>query len=1011
MALASRRSSGMAFSNLSAILCLFWIFASTALAANAVVGIDFGTEYIKAALVKPGIPLDIVLTKDARRKELSAVTFKPIKNAPEGSYPERLYGSDANALSARFPGDVYPNLKAILGLPVSDPRVAEYSARYPALVIEEEKTRGTCEFRSEAFTTKQDPWMVEELLAMEFQSIKRNAEEMAGKGSSIRDVVITVPTYFDTEEKRAIELAADLAGLRILSLISDGLAVGLNYATSRTFPSITDGAQPEHHLIFDMGAGSTKATIIKFQGRTIKDGRKSNKTIQEVQVVGAGWDRTLGGDALNAIIVDDIVAQFVESKKAKAASISAESVHRQGRATAMLWKQAEKLRQVLSANAESQTGFEGLYDDIDFKYKLTRTDFEKLASSHADRVAPTIKMALERAKLELSDIDSIILHGGATRTPFVQKELELLVGKSDKLRSNVNSDESAVLGAAFRGAGLSPSFRVKDIRTYEAAGYAVSMQWTNINLKLQKQRLYTPQSHLGAEKVVSFQNLEDFDVHFYQHIDNAGEGTFSGERELVKLATKNLTATVAELKDNRGCEATDIVTKFGVRLNVLNGEVEITGATAQCEVDEDPNAGGVVDGVKGLFGFGAKKSDQDIFEDAEIVSDAETSTESSTTTSTAKKSSTSSGAAASSAAADAKPKKRLVAIPLDFELVKKGYPALPAEVLFNKKERLVAFDDSDHVRKQQEEALNQLEGYTYRVRDLLTDDAFIGASTEAERKPLADLAEAIGDWLYEEGTGATREVLKAKLGEMKAIVNPIERRKDEAAKRPEQIKNLKESLDSAESVIKLVKEKIVEQADFLSSVALRPTPSETSTESSTTAEPSTETDGTEEDNTTAEAETTTESSEAPLPTLPPTSFTQEDLDVLESLHKATSDWFTKKLAEQEALKVTDDPVLLVKEMAKKANEISQAGMEMVMKGMKGPELPKVSSSKTSKTKKPKTSKTKKSKKTKSTSTEAAEGTGEAKEFDMPTEEEILEAVRIKEEKEAKEKKGTYKDEL
>ncbi|KFY21589.1 hypothetical protein V493_07273 [Pseudogymnoascus sp. VKM F-4281 (FW-2241)] len=998
----------MAFSNLSAILCLFWVFASTALAANAVVGIDFGTEYIKAALVKPGIPLDIVLTKDARRKELSAVTFKPIKNAPEGSYPERLYGSDANALSARFPGDVYPNLKAILGLPVSDPRVAEYSERYPALVIEEEKTRGTCQFRSRAFATEQDPWMVEELLAMELQSIRRNAEDMAGKGSSIRDVVITVPPYFDTEEKRAIELAADLAGLRILSLISDGLAVGLNYATTRTFPTVTDGAQPEHHLVFDMGAGSTKATIMKFQGRTIKEGKKTNRTIQEIEVLGTGWDRTLGGDALNAIIVDDIVAQFVESKKAKAASISPASVHGQGRATAMLWKQAEKLRQVLSANAESQTGFEGLYDDIDFKYKLSRTDFEKLASPHAERVAPTVRMALERAKLELSDIDSIILHGGATRTPFVQKELELLVGKSDKLRSNVNSDESAVLGAAFRGAGLSPSFRVKDIRTYEAAGYAVSMQWTNINLKAQKQRLYTAQSRLGAEKVVSFQNLEDFDVHFYQHIDNAGEGTFSGEREVMKLATKNLTATVTELKEGRGCDASDIVTKFGVRLNVFNGEVEITGATAQCEVDEDEKAGGVVDNVKGLFGFGAKKSDQDIFEDAEIVSDAETSTETSTTTSTGKQSSTSSAASASSAAADAKPKKRLVAIPLAFELEKKGYPALPTEVLFNKKERLVAFDDSDHARKLQEEALNQLEGYTYRVRDLLTDDAFIGASTEAERNPLGELAETIGDWLYEEGTGATREVLKAKLGELKAIVNPVERRKDEAGKRPEQVKTLKESLENAQSVINLVKEKIVEQADFMSSVSLRPTPSETSTESSTTAEPSTETDGTEDENTSSEAETKTESSEAPLPTVPPTSFTQEDLEILESLHKATSEWFTKKLAEQEALKVTDDPVLLVKEMAKKANDISKAGMEVVMKGMKGPEQPKVSTSKTPKTKKPKTSKTKKSKKTKSTSTEAAEATGEAKAQDMPTEEEILEAVRVKEEKE---QKASIKDEL
>lgn len=70
---------------------------------RAVLGIDFGTEYIKAALVKPGIPLEIVLTKDSRRKEISAVAFKPLKNAKPDDFPERLYGSDAMALAARFP--------------------------------------------------------------------------------------------------------------------------------------------------------------------------------------------------------------------------------------------------------------------------------------------------------------------------------------------------------------------------------------------------------------------------------------------------------------------------------------------------------------------------------------------------------------------------------------------------------------------------------------------------------------------------------------------------------------------------------------------------------------------------------------------------------------------------------------------------------------------------------------------------------------------------------------------
>ncbi|CCD43531.1 similar to hypoxia up-regulated 1 [Botrytis cinerea T4] len=413
MALLKSPSGKIFSSPILSILCLFYIFTSTALAASAVLGVDLGTEYIKAALVKPGIPLEIVLTKDSRRKETSAVAFKPSKNPVSGSFPERVYGSDAVALAARFPGDVYPNLKPLLGLKTENDLIKEYGIRHPALQLEADKTRGTAAFRSGAFAADEQPWSVEEILAMELQSIQKNAEALAG--SRVNDLVITVPVFYTTEEKRAVLLAADLAGLRVLELISDGLAVGLNYATSRTFPSINEGGKAEHHMIFDMGAGSTKASILKFQGRTVKDVGKFNKTIQEVKVVSSGWDRTLGGDALNAIIVDDMIAQFVESPKAQKVSATAEKVQAHGRAAAKLWKEAERLRQILSANANTQASFEGLYEDVDFKYKISRAEFEKLAEGHAARVGTVIEKALDIANLEIQDLDSIILHGDCWR--------------------------------------------------------------------------------------------------------------------------------------------------------------------------------------------------------------------------------------------------------------------------------------------------------------------------------------------------------------------------------------------------------------------------------------------------------------------------------------------------------------------------------------------------------------------------------------------------------------------
>jgi hypoxia up-regulated 1 len=1036
-------ASRLGVSNLSAILCLFWIFSSTALAASAVVGIDFGTEYIKAALVMPGIPLEIVLTKDSRRKETSAVAFKPLRSAAEGSYPERLYGSDAVALAARFPGDVYPNLKAILGLPFDNSKVQEYGAQHPALQLVKDEIRGTAAFRSGAFGKDEEAFLVEEILAMELQSIQKNAEAVAGKGSYVKDAVLTVPPYFTAEETRAIELAANLAGLRVLSLISDGLAVGVNYATTRTFPSVTEGGKPEHHLVFDMGAGSTKATVLRFQGKTVKDGKKSNKTVQEVHVLGTGWDRTLGGDALNTVIVNDMIESFAASKGAKAASIQAESVKAHGRTSAKLFKEAERLRQVLSANAETQASFEGLYEDIDFKYKLTRANFEKLAESYALRVSPAIGKALERANLEIKDLDSIILHGGAVRTPFIQYALENIIGDAEKIRSNVNADEAAVFGAAFKAASLSPSFRVKEIRTYEAAEYAVGMKWTNINDKQQHQRIYTPQSHLGQEKVVSFQNQKDFFITFYQHVDSSENVTpGSAEKGVLTMATRNLTASVAEAKEKHGCADGDILAKFGVRLNTETGEVEITKGALQCEVEEDEKKGGIVEGVKDLFGLGGKKSDQDIFKDSDIVSDASASTESSSSTSTSKstsKSKTSSASSTSSSAAVAdeklKPTKRLVAIPLDFSVEKKGYPALPAKVLTAKKDRLVALAASDKARRQREEALNQLEAFAYKIRDILNIDSFVAASAEAERKTLEENAEAASEWIYGDGADAAKEAFKEKLKELQALVAPITKRQDEASKRAEHIQLFRERLNQTAQFIETVKGTIEKAAEEELSSKLASKSSTSTTSTTTAAEPSSSTgdfDGLEDGVSSTTASATT--SATPEPAAPSPVYKQTDLEELTKLYKTTNEWFEKILKEQEALPSHVDPVLWIKDLSNKSHEMSKFSYDMISKAYEHYVPPKSSSSK-----KPKSSKTKKAKKPKSTATaETVKGdetkTAEEKpkatfDFDdneratfmvgedgkLPNEEDVRAAFKEFEEKAAKkekeEKKGHVGDEL
>ena len=282
--------------------------------------------------------------------------------------------------------------------------------------------RKTVSFQSGVFSEDKS-YTVEELLAMELKNVRENAKALAGKGYDIQDVVFTVPAFYTVDERRALEIAARLAGLKVLSVVSDGLAVGLNYATGRTFPDVTKDGKPEINLVFDMGAGSLSATILKFQGRTVKDVGRRNKTVQEVQVMGTGWDRTLGGDALNSLIVDDMVATFVELPAAKSASFTADKVKTHGRTAAKLFKEAERVRQMLSANKETTSFFESFYEDVDFRYKLPRARFEELAATYAQRIDGPINKALEAAGLTFADIDSVIVHGGASRTPFVQARL------------------------------------------------------------------------------------------------------------------------------------------------------------------------------------------------------------------------------------------------------------------------------------------------------------------------------------------------------------------------------------------------------------------------------------------------------------------------------------------------------------------------------------------------------------------------------------------------------------
>ncbi|CAN9093381.1 unnamed protein product [Alternaria alternata] len=931
------------------LLGLFFLFSSTASAASAVLGVDLGTEYIKAALVKPGIPLEIVLTKDSKRKETSAVAFKPSKGGalPAGSFPERFYGGDAIALQGRFPGDVYPNLKHLLGVSSESDIVGTYKERYPALEVTGTEGRKTVSFQSGVFSEDKS-YTVEELLAMELKNVRENAKALAGKGYDIQDVVFTVPAFYTVDERRALEIAARLAGLKVLSVVSDGLAVGLNYATGRTFPDVTKDGKPEINLVFDMGAGSLSATILKFQGRTVKDVGRRNKTIQEVQVMGTGWDRTLGGDALNSLIVDDMVATFVELPAAKSASFTADKVKTHGRTAAKLFKEAERVRQMLSANKETTSFFESFYEDVDFRYKLPRARFEELAATYAQRIDGPINRALEAAGLTFADIDSVIVHGGASRTPFVQARLEAVAGKS-KIRANVNADEAAVFGAAFKAAGLSPSFRVKEIRDSDTQGYNHGYQYM-FNMKDRDQKIFTPSTKLGATKDLPFQMMGEFEFTMYQAIPGAN-GEVSKEPTL-HFQSGNLTQVVTNMINDDKCDRDSFNNYVQVRLSPVTGTPEVLSAWVTCETESEEVKGGIVDGVKNLFGMGGKK-DQEPLKESESSSSSKSSS-----------SSSSAGAESTDAAKAGEKKIKTIRSAITYDVEQLGYKKFPRKELKRMQDRLAAFDSSDKSRRVREEVLNSLEAFTYRARDYIEDESFIGASTSAVRSTLETTLEAASEWMYSGGADADEKTLRSKLKELEDIVNPVLKRKDEASKRPDAIKELKDTIAHIKEVEQLVDGQIKTQSAESSKS------SEAVSKASADAAASPSTDPMDELDDEADAPAAPEITEVP------TVYTEDDLKTVQDYASKAQAWLDENEAKQSKLTPTDDPAFTVKDILAEKKKLDDVVMDMMMKKMKHFKPPTQSSkSKTTKAKatksKAKKSATKTKKATKETEKPAA----------------------------------------
>ncbi|KIO24390.1 hypothetical protein M407DRAFT_15428 [Tulasnella calospora MUT 4182] len=715
--------------SLVASLVLFTLTSNAAFLA-----IDYGSEWTKASLMTPGRKIDILLNTDSKRKVHSTVSWNK---------EDRLFGSDAFNSAARFPLDTFPYLKTLVGARCPSSQSSYYSQLSRAQVVEDAK-RGMCSLKRADGSI----WSVEELIAMEFTYMKGLAEAEAKE--KVSEAVVTVPPFYTQFERQSVLDALEIAGLRPIALINDGLAVAINYATTRTFKD------QEYHIIYDAGASSTTATLVSFSSQSPSTGKKSSsKDVTTIEVKSFGFDSKAGGADLDRRLRDYLLERLQSKHQL--------SLTDNDRAMARVWKEAQRVKGVLSANADSTIRLESISGDIDFKDTISRATFEGMAKDLLPRFSQPITDALNAANLKLTDIKSVILVGGASRTPMVQSAVKALAGDS-KVALGVNADEAAVLGAAFYGATTKTSWRTKPMRFLDVNAYDMQMKYLKEGSNKQLTSVVLPSmSKLGRQnfKLLTFpKRTQDFEVELeYKSLPNS-----EIPKAVVQAKLSGVAGALANLT-SQGVQTPQVRVSFGYSdsgLAVVEDAVAVGELTRVVEPPKSTSAN--------------KKAK---------------STESQTTTSTTE------SQPSTTAASEEAPKYETVAVtaPIELQITPLSISPLSTTEKRASQSRLAEIAARETAKVQREQAYNLLEGFLYRLRDLFEDDssAFHEFAQPDEQTRLSDKLATTMTWLHDKGDEASADVLFAKRAELETMEQPIITRYKEASTGPKALSDLQKA--------------------------------------------------------------------------------------------------------------------------------------------------------------------------------------------------------------------------
>ncbi|KAF8468308.1 heat shock protein 70 family [Kalaharituber pfeilii] len=398
------------------------------------IGIDLGTTYSCVGVFRDD-RIEIIANDQGNRTTPSFVAFTDT---------ERLIGDAAKNQVAMNPHNTVFDAKRLIGRKFNDAEVQSDMKHFPFKVIDRSgKPVIQVEFKGETKT-----FTPEEISSMVLTKMRETAESYLG--GTVNNAVITVPAYFNDSQRQATKDAGLIAGLNVLRIINEPTAAAIAYGLDKK-------SQGERNvLIFDLGGGTFDVSLL-----TIEDG------IFEVKAT-AG-DTHLGGEDFDNRLVNHFVQEFKRKHKKDLTS--------NARALRRLRTACERAKRTLSSSAQTSIEIDSLYEGIDFYTSITRARFEELCQDLFRSTMEPVERVLRDSKIDKSSVHEIVLVGGSTRIPKIQKLVSDFFNGKEPNKS-INPDEAVAYGAAVQAAILSgdTSSKTQEILLLDVAPLSLGIE-------------------------------------------------------------------------------------------------------------------------------------------------------------------------------------------------------------------------------------------------------------------------------------------------------------------------------------------------------------------------------------------------------------------------------------------------------------------------------------------------------------------------------------------------------